>query len=362
MRGLIFVVRNRGVIDVRDFVEGKRAVEAQVFVSLGRAVAVIAVGGKLLHCFVPRLLMIAIENSPGAAPGDVLQAGINHSQPTTVTKTRMKVSIAPQLWCDPTLFHPLLVTLQFACGEIIAHQRVKDRFCRQHAALDRSVDSLQARAIQEPGAVTDEQHAVCVKLRYRVQASGRDRLRAITNHFAAIQKFGDERMSLESLKLRMRIDQGIAIVETSDVAQVHNPILQSVNPAAPVRPLVGWKAERVRDPTSWITVVGKFPKLFDAETVNLRFASLIQTESLNQLLRQRAAHAFAQYRNLCKQIDAGFEVRFPLSFRINSFVAGAHAQHAITFVIEHLRAGELGEDIDAGLLALLAQPGGQAIE
>ena|SRR5437667_11270376 len=111
MRGLIFVVRHRRVIDVRDFVEGKRAVKAQILVSLRWIVAVIAVDGKFLHGFVPGFLMISVENSPGAAPGDVLQAGINHSQPTAVTKPRMKVSIAPQLWRDPTLFHALLVTL-----------------------------------------------------------------------------------------------------------------------------------------------------------------------------------------------------------------------------------------------------------
>src|SRR5438552_11606771 len=111
MRGLIFVVRHRGVIDVRDFVEGKRAVKTQIFVSLRWIVTVVAVSGELLHGLVPRLLVIAIENSPGAAARDVLQAGIHHSQPTAVTKARMKVSIAPQLRRDPTLFHALIVTL-----------------------------------------------------------------------------------------------------------------------------------------------------------------------------------------------------------------------------------------------------------
>src|SRR5712691_3739450 len=111
MRGLIFVVRHRRMIDVRDFVEGKRAVKAQIFVTLRWIIAVVAEGGKFLHRFVPSLLVIAIENPPGAAAGDVLQAGIHHSQPTAVTEARMKVPIPPQLWRDPALFHALIGTL-----------------------------------------------------------------------------------------------------------------------------------------------------------------------------------------------------------------------------------------------------------
>src|SRR5438034_9119595 len=111
MRGLIFVVRHRRVIDVRDFVESERAVKAQIFVSLRWIVAVVAVSRELLDGFVPGFLMIAIENAPGPATRDVLQAGINHSQPTAMTKARMKVTIAPQLRRNPTLFHALIVTL-----------------------------------------------------------------------------------------------------------------------------------------------------------------------------------------------------------------------------------------------------------
>src|SRR6266480_2152700 len=111
MRGLIFVVRHRRVIDVRNLVESERAVKTQIFVTLRWIVTVVAVSGELLHGFVPGFLMIAIENSPSAAACDVLQGGINHSQPTAVTEARMKVSIAPQLRRDPTLFHALIVTL-----------------------------------------------------------------------------------------------------------------------------------------------------------------------------------------------------------------------------------------------------------
>src|SRR5712692_6209553 len=98
-----------------------------------------------------------------------------------------------------------------------------------------------------------------------MQPAGSNRFGAVANHLAAIQKFCDERMRLEPLKLRMWIDQRIAIVETGNVAEIQNPILHSVDPAAAVRPLIGWKAERVRHAPRRIASVRQFPELFDAE-------------------------------------------------------------------------------------------------
>src|SRR5260370_32064239 len=131
-----------------------------------------------------------------------------------------------------------------------------------------------------------------------MQASGGNHFGSETNHLATTQEPGNERMRFVSLKLRMRIDQRVAIVQTSTITEIQNPVLHSVDPTAAVGPLIGGKSERVRDPTSWITVVGKFPKLFDAKAVNLRLAPLVQAKPLNQFLRQRASHAFAQHVHL----------------------------------------------------------------
>jgi len=42
-------------------------------------------------------------------------------------------------------------------------------------------------------------------------------------------------MSLVALKLSVRIDQRIFVIETSDVADVHDIVLHAVDPAATVR-------------------------------------------------------------------------------------------------------------------------------
>src|SRR6266446_2197031 len=109
MHRLIFIMRDGGVVDVCYFVEGERAVKPKVSVSLGRTVPVITVDGELLHRFVARFLMVTIKNSPGPPTSHVLQTGVSHSQPTTMPKPCMKISILAQLWGNPTIFDTKLV-------------------------------------------------------------------------------------------------------------------------------------------------------------------------------------------------------------------------------------------------------------
>ena len=112
---LIFIMSHGCVIYVGNFVEGERAVKSKILVTLGRFVSAITVGRKFLHRFVARFLMVTIKNSPRSTAGYVLQAGVGHSQPTTMSKSCMKISILAQLGSNPTIFHTTLVTLQFLC-------------------------------------------------------------------------------------------------------------------------------------------------------------------------------------------------------------------------------------------------------
>ena len=114
----------------------------------------------------------------------------------------------------------------------------------------------------------------------------------------------------------------------------------------------------MRDATGRITIVRQLPKLFHAETVNLWLASFVESQALNQLLRQRSAHAFAQHGDLGQQINAGFEVGLLLPFLIDPLVTGAHANDLIILAVEHLSAGKFRKNIHAGSFALLAQPRG----
>src|SRR5205814_10219565 len=106
-------------------------------------------------------------------------------------------------------------------------------------------------------------------------AAGSNRFRTVAEHLAAFQQTSDERMRLTPLKLRIAIEQRILVVETSYVANIQNAVLHAINPASPIRVHVWGIAQRVCDATCWIAIVGQFPQLFNADTVDLRLAPLV---------------------------------------------------------------------------------------
>src|SRR5947209_12720833 len=72
VRGLVFVVRDRRVVNVRHLVEGELAVEAQFAVALIQMVAAVAVVLQLLQGGVARLKARAVDQSPRAPARDGL--------------------------------------------------------------------------------------------------------------------------------------------------------------------------------------------------------------------------------------------------------------------------------------------------
>src|SRR5436190_23791508 len=96
------------------------------------------------------------------------------------------------------------------------------------------MNSLETLRVKKAGAVADKQHAVSVRSRHREVTAGNDRLRAVTNHLAAFEQPRDVWMSLVTLKLRVRIEQRILVIESGDVADIEHAILHAVDPAAAV--------------------------------------------------------------------------------------------------------------------------------
>src|ERR1043165_3038828 len=77
-------------------------------------------------------------------------------------------------------------------------------------------------------------------------------------------------MGLVTPKLGVRIEQRILVVESGDVTDVQHAVLHPIDPAAAVSLCIGGEAERMRDAASGITIVGQFPKFFNADAVDLR--------------------------------------------------------------------------------------------
>ena len=84
-------------------------------------------------------------------------------------------------------------------------------------------------------------------------------------------------------------------------------------------------------------------------------APVVEREPADQRLRQVAAHAVAENRDLGADVDARLERRLLLAVLVDAAIAGADADDAIA-VVQHFRRGEAGEDVDAFRLDLPAEP------
>ena len=87
------------------------------------------------------------------------------------------------------------------------------------------------------------------------------------------------------------------------------------------------------------------PDFLHANGVDLRIASLIEMQFLDELLRERTAGAFGENRDLRVNVDSGLVVPFRLAVLVDALVAGANADDAVAFH-QQLGAGKSGEDID----------------
>src|SRR6185295_4629430 len=168
-------------------------------------------------------------------------------------------------------------------------------------------------------------------------------------------------MSLELLKLVMRIDSRVAIIEPHRKSDVDDAIAHAVDPRSAKRVRIERPAHRVNHRAGREPFIGHFPELFDSNRVNLRIAVAVELETRDQLLREGAANALAQHCNFRNDVNARFEIRFLVAVLVDPFVAGANPDDRLA-VIKHFRAGKFGKDVYAGRFALLAKPSYKLVE
>ena len=169
-------------------------------------------------------------------------------------------------------------------------------------------------------------------------------------------------MLLVALKLGVWIEQRILVIESGDIPDVQDAVLHAVNPTAAIRARVRRKTECVSNTSRWIAIIRQLPQFFYADAVHLRLTAIVEIQTLDELLRQRTPRSLSEHRHLRMQIDTRLEIGLRLSFLVNSLVARANTDDVVLFVIQHLRAGKVREDVDASLFAFLAEPGRQAIQ
>src|SRR5205085_5009012 len=163
--GLVFVVRDGRVVNVRHLVEGELAVEAEIAVALVEVVAAVAEVLELLQSRVARLKARAVEQPPRAPARYELQSDVREPEPAAVLEGRVEVSHASKLFRDPTLAYEAPVALELLLRVVLCEQRVEDGLRGEHAALDGRVNTFEPLRVEEARRVAYEQEAVAVELR-----------------------------------------------------------------------------------------------------------------------------------------------------------------------------------------------------
>src|SRR5436305_1697942 len=118
--------------------------------------------------------------------GELLQSGMEHAFEEAVLEALMEVAHRPQLFPDPAPVHALLELAERIDGVVAGVERIECGLCREHAALDRQVDTLQPLRIEEAGRVAHDHPAIATDGRDRPPAAIWQRLRAIADHLAAL--------------------------------------------------------------------------------------------------------------------------------------------------------------------------------
>ena len=248
-----------------------------------------------------------------------------------------------------------LVALQARRRGVVRAHGVEGGLGRQHAAAHRQVDALEPHRVHEVRGVADDQAAVHEEARLRVPAALGQRLRAVLHHLPALEHARDERVQLEALERRIRIEQRILVVEADDEADRHLSVGHRVEPAAAELLLAQRVAQRVDHGAGRQAIPRDLPQFLDADRELRRLAVLAELQDADQLLGEVAAHAVGEDRDLGLDVGARLEHAARLSVAADAAVAGADADHAVA-IEQHRLPGKAPEQVDAFGLDLRRQP------
>src|SRR5687768_1869565 len=131
-------------------------------------------------------------------------------------------------------------------------------------------------------------------------------------------------MCLEALKLLVRIEVGIAIVQSHDQPYGEHPPHVVDKPAAIVLVLKR-VAQRVNHMPLLRTLLGKFPHFLHADGIDLRTFPGVELKTAYQLLGERAAHPLAENDCLGQNIDSRLERSERLALLADAAIPRANA-------------------------------------
>eukprot|EP00754_Rhynchopus_humris_P041393 Rhum_TRINITY_DN24970_c0_g1::Rhum_TRINITY_DN24970_c0_g1_i1::g.180719::m.180719 len=354
VRRLVSLVGGLGPGVVEQQVEGELAVRLRVLDLLA-----------LLDREVRLVVLVLVLHVEGlvAARHPLREAGVRDASPEVLGEDLANVPHLVQLLVQPRVLELALVRLHLlAVLTLLA--TLEDVLVRglrgKHAALHRRVRSLDLRKVQEASRVADQHATGEGELRQGQKTALGERARAVRDARTSLKELGHLRVRLPLLHLHVRPDVRVRVVEAHNHAQRHLVPAHVVHPRAAVRVHVSLRlrdrpADRVPDQTLLVLRLGDLPHLLDAQAVRLRLDALAQPELLKELARDAAPAPLGEDGLLRTQDHARLEDVLALPLLADALVLGLHA-HNLAVLDDRLLRREAREDVDAGLLSLLAHP------
>src|SRR6266436_6490463 len=146
------------------------------------------------------------------------------------------------------------------------------------------MNPLQARGIQEAGGVSDDHPAIAAERRQRPPSSIGKRLGAVADHLAASEQLANKRMLFEGLQHVLRVEAGVAVVESGDEAEGDYVVVRAIYP----RTAVFFCGERIThgvDDFARLDATRRnFPQLLYSHSIGLRVTVFHQVKLLEELL------------------------------------------------------------------------------
>ena len=239
---------------------------------------------------------------------------------------------------------------------LAAAERAPGGLGREPPRLDRVVDALQRRHVDEARALAREQQPRRVEARrQRVVPALGDRLGAPRDALAAVEDLPDELVGLELLQHVVHRELGVAVLEPGDESERDELVPHRVDERAaelavlgalPERPAhrVDDLAQRLRHP----------PHLLDAERPDLRVRPR-KPEAVDRRTGQVAGCALREHGHARDEVGPRLEVRELLPVPAAALVAGADPADGAVVDEQLLRRG-LREEHRPALLRPLGEP------
>src|SRR4029453_12468514 len=179
------------------------------------------------------------------------------------------------------------------------------------------------------GRVAADEPAVNEQPRLGTPAAFGQRLGAIALHMAAVEDALDERMQLEALERRMRIEQWILVVAAGDESDRDVPFGHRIQKTPAEFLLTKGIAKRM-DHRAWLEPAGgHLPQFLQANRkLWLTRVFVVEIERSCELFRQVPANTFGKDGDLGANVGAGLERALRLAVLADAAIARAHAGHA----------------------------------